>query len=162
MSKRKGVSAEEKRIRVLQLFHEKKDFFQLKELEKIAPKEKGVIVQSVKDVVQSLVDDGLVDTDKIGTSIYYWSYPSKAKQSKKKKLLELDDKCNKLSLKLENSKESLQKAKSGKEDTEERQNFLKTIQELKLKKHCLKEKIKASEGNDPDIIEKLKEDIKVI
>ena len=33
---------------------------------------------SVKEVVQSLVDDNLVDTDKIGTSIYFWAYPSKA------------------------------------------------------------------------------------
>lgn len=95
MSKRKGVSAEEKRTRMLQLFYEKKEFFQLKvtmsnncmytciflslvcvqELEKIAPKEKGIIAQSVKDVVQCLVDDGLVDTDKIGTSVYFWAYP---------------------------------------------------------------------------------------
>lgn len=45
------------------------------ELEKIAPKEKGIIMQSVKEVVQSLVDDSLVDTDKIGTSVYFWSYP---------------------------------------------------------------------------------------
>lgn len=32
----------------------------------------------VKEVVQSLVDDNLVDTDKIGTSVYFWAYPSKA------------------------------------------------------------------------------------
>lgn len=75
MSKRKQVSAEEKRNRMLDLFHEKKDFYQLKELEKIAPKEKQIIVQSVKDVIQNLVDDGLVDTDKIGTSVYFWSFP---------------------------------------------------------------------------------------
>lgn len=42
--------------------------FQLKELEKLGPK-KGVISQSVKDVVQSLVDDDLVSKDKIGTSV---------------------------------------------------------------------------------------------
>lgn len=30
---------------------------------------KGVITQSVKDVVQSLVDDDLVSKDKIGTSV---------------------------------------------------------------------------------------------
>lgn len=30
MSKRKQVSAEEKRIRMLDLFHEKKEFYQLK------------------------------------------------------------------------------------------------------------------------------------
>ena len=33
----------------------------------------GIISQSVKDVLQSLVDDNLVDTDKIGTSVYFWS-----------------------------------------------------------------------------------------
>ena len=35
-------------------------------------------MQSVKEVLQSLVDDGLVDTDRIGTSNYFWSFPSKA------------------------------------------------------------------------------------
>ena len=32
---------------------------------------------SVKDVLQSLVDDGLVDSDRIGTSNYFWAFPSK-------------------------------------------------------------------------------------
>ena len=45
MSRRKGLSLEEKRSKMLEIFHEKKDFFQLKELEKIGPKEKGVISQ---------------------------------------------------------------------------------------------------------------------
>ena len=35
---------------------------------------------SVKDVLMSLVHDGLVDTDKIGTSVYFWAFPSKAAQ----------------------------------------------------------------------------------
>lgn len=74
MSK-KGVSAEEKKNRLLQLFYEKGECFQLKELEKIAPKEKGIIANSVKDVLQKLVDDDLVDTEKIGTSIYFWAFP---------------------------------------------------------------------------------------
>ena len=34
--------------------------------------------QSVKEVVQGLIDDGLVNSDKIGISNYYWSYPSAA------------------------------------------------------------------------------------
>ena len=41
MSKKRGLSVEEKRTRIRELFYEKKDFFLLKELEKIAPKEKG-------------------------------------------------------------------------------------------------------------------------
>ena len=41
---------------------------QLKEVERLGPR-KGVISQSVKDVLQSLVDDDLVCRDKIGTSV---------------------------------------------------------------------------------------------
>ena len=41
MSKKRGLSLEEKRTKMLEIFYEKKDFFLLKELEKIAPKEKG-------------------------------------------------------------------------------------------------------------------------
>lgn len=45
------------------------------ELEKVAPKLKGIVANSVKDVIQKLLDDGLIDSDKIGTSVYYWSFP---------------------------------------------------------------------------------------
>jgi Mnd1 HTH domain len=63
------------------LFALQKDFFQLKELEKSCQKEKGITSMSVKDILQSLVDDGMVDTDKIGTSVYFWAFPSKAGQN---------------------------------------------------------------------------------
>ena len=33
---------------------------------------------SVKEILQSLVDDGLVDSERIGTSNYFWAFPSKA------------------------------------------------------------------------------------
>ena len=33
---------------------------------------------SVKDVLQSLVDDNIVDSERIGTSNYFWAFPSKA------------------------------------------------------------------------------------
>lgn len=75
MSKRKGVSLDEKRTRMLQIFYEKREFFTLKEIEKIASKEKGIVLQSVKDVLQALVDDGLVRSDKIGTSVFFWAFP---------------------------------------------------------------------------------------
>ena len=53
-SKKRGLSLEEKRQRMMEIFYTKKEFFLLKELEKIGPKEKGITSQSVKDVVQSL------------------------------------------------------------------------------------------------------------
>ncbi|KAK1290326.1 Clathrin interactor EPSIN 1 [Acorus calamus] len=66
-SKKRGLSLEEKRGQMLQIFYDSQDFFLLRELEKMGPK-KGVISQSVKDVIQSLVDDDLVLKDKIGSS----------------------------------------------------------------------------------------------
>ncbi|RCN27795.1 hypothetical protein ANCCAN_26467, partial [Ancylostoma caninum] len=80
-ARKKGLSLEEKRAKMLELFYESKEFFQMKELEKIAPKKKGVISQSVKEVTQSLVDDGLVECEKIGTFVCYWAFPSKASQT---------------------------------------------------------------------------------
>jgi len=38
----RGLSAEEKRVKLLEIFHETKDFYQLKELEKLGPKMKGI------------------------------------------------------------------------------------------------------------------------
>lgn len=52
----------------------------MKELEKTLPKAKGIVSQSVKEVLQSLVDDRLVQGEKIGTSNYFWSFPSTALQ----------------------------------------------------------------------------------
>lgn len=51
--------------------------FQLKEVEKIASKEKGVVIQTVKDILKELVEDNLVDSDKVGTSVYFWAFPGK-------------------------------------------------------------------------------------
>lgn len=41
---------------------------------------------SVKEVLQSLVDDSMVDCERIGTSNYYWAFPSKALHARKRKL----------------------------------------------------------------------------
>lgn len=57
-----------------------KDFFQLKEVERLCSKEKGINSMSVKDVLMSLVHDGMVDTEKIGTCVYFWAFPNKATQ----------------------------------------------------------------------------------
>ena len=40
-SKKKGLSLEEKRQRMMEIFYESKDVFLLKDIEKIAPKSKG-------------------------------------------------------------------------------------------------------------------------
>lgn len=44
---------------------------------------------TVKEVLQSLVDDNMVDCERVGTSNYYWAFPSKALNARKHKLEEL-------------------------------------------------------------------------
>jgi hypothetical protein len=62
------LSAEDKRQAMLGIFRETKEVFNLKELEKLGTKE-GVVTQTIKDVVQGLRDDSLIDSDKIGRSV---------------------------------------------------------------------------------------------
>ncbi|XP_067136804.1 LOW QUALITY PROTEIN: meiotic nuclear division protein 1 homolog [Centruroides vittatus] len=156
MSKRKGLSAEEKRQRMLQLFYERKEVFQLRELEKIAPKEKGIVSQSVKDVVQSLVDDGLVDTDKIGTSVYFWSFPSKATNSRKRKLQDLETQIEESKKQLSGLTEQLNKAQVGKEETNERIELLKELESVEKEKDKLKSDLKKYQDCDPKMLESMK------
>uniref|UniRef100_A0A0A9XLK5 Meiotic nuclear division protein 1 homolog n=1 Tax=Lygus hesperus TaxID=30085 RepID=A0A0A9XLK5_LYGHE len=161
MSKRKGVSAEEKRIRMLQLFHEKKDFFQLKELEKIAPKEKGIVVQSVKEIVQNLVDDNLVRSEKIGTSVYFWSFPSDAKHAKKLKLAELGKNIGATKSKLEKSLKSISQLEAGREDNEEREKLLEQNDKLSKERDRLQIEIKKYCGHDPEVYRKKENEIEI-
>jgi hypothetical protein len=89
MSKKRGLSLEDKRSTILSIYHDSKEPMNLKEIEAKASKA-GVVQQTIKDVNQSLVDDDLVHNDKIGAAVFFWSFPAEAfvkKQSEKENLL---------------------------------------------------------------------------
>ncbi|GBC10523.1 hypothetical protein RclHR1_00970024 [Rhizophagus clarus] len=152
MSK-KGLSLAEKRKRLEALFHETKDFYQLKELEKDAPKSKGIVANTVKDVLQSLVDDNLVNTDKIGTSNYYWSFPSSALQSRKARIEELTQELQKFKEKNTELQSNIDLAYDGREKSDDRAILLKKVAELEAinKKH--QESLARFRECDPALLE---------
>ena len=78
---KKGLSLEEKRERILGIYYEKKDIFNLKEIEKLGAK-RGVVFQAIKEVNQSLVDDNLVQFDRIGAGAFFWAFPSEGYQKR--------------------------------------------------------------------------------
>ncbi|NWX79944.1 MND1 protein, partial [Alca torda] len=160
-SKKKGLSFEEKRVRMMEIFFETKDVFQLKDIEKIAPKEKGITSMSVKEILQSLVDDGMVDTDRIGTSNYFWAFPSKALHARKRKLEELESQFAESSQKKEALQKSIEKAKIGREDTAERAALMEELAALRQKKEQLKAEIDKYRECDPDVIEEMRQTNKV-
>ncbi|RKP38255.1 meiotic nuclear division protein 1 [Dimargaris cristalligena] len=129
MSKR-GLSLAEKRQRLEEIFYETKDFFQLKELEKIAPKTKGIVVQSVKEVLQSLVDDNIVQGEKIGTSNYFWSFPSTALKSRKRKIDDLEKEFSQLQKRNEDLKSGIETAQQGREDSNDRTELLRELEDI--------------------------------
>ncbi|GFQ97198.1 meiotic nuclear division protein 1 homolog [Trichonephila clavata] len=161
MSKKKGLSLEEKRTRMLEIFYEKKDVYQLKDLEKICPKEKGIVAQSVKDVLQSLVDDGLVDSEKIGTSIYFWAFPSKAFNNRKRKIGELNSKLDEARKKINRLDKQVTEAKCGREDSTNRDEILKELNICQKEKMDLMEKIEKYKDCDPQVLEEVKKQIEI-
>ncbi|KAF9309254.1 hypothetical protein BG003_009959 [Podila horticola] len=150
---RKGLSAADKRTKLLELFHESGTFHKLQELEKTAPKLKGIVQQSVKDVLQSLVDDGLVTVEKIGTSNYYWSFPSDMQQKKNAKLTQLREEFRRLEATNTEMETRVQKAKSGREDNDQREELLAKLAEAEALDKELQTEMKKYADSDPTLLE---------
>ncbi|XP_035676057.1 meiotic nuclear division protein 1 homolog [Branchiostoma floridae] len=161
MSKRKGISLEEKRQRMLSVFYDRKEFFQLKELEKIGSKEKGINAMVIKDVIQGLVDDGLVDTERIGTSNYFWAFPSKAVHTRKRKIDDLQKQLGESERKRKATDESISKAKVGREDSESREKILKELKEKKIQCEKLTVQIEHYKECDPEVLEAKRQETQV-
>lgn len=139
----RGLSAEEKRIKLLEIFHESKDFFQLKELEKLGPKLKGIVSQTVKDVLQSLVDDRLVYTDKIGSSNFFWSFPSERGNIIRNRLNAANNAKSHLRSQLQELDTSLKREKTARPESEKRTAALERLQASKDNIKALEEELNA-------------------
>ncbi|GFO09931.1 meiotic nuclear division protein 1 homolog [Plakobranchus ocellatus] len=150
MSKKKGLSLEEKRSRMT-------DFFYEKDLEKLCPKEKGITPMSVKEVVNSLVDDGIVDSDKIGTSIYFWAFPSKASQNRKRKIDDLEAKLLEMEKRQQAVSEALSNAKKGKEKSDEREEVLDELNKQQTERARICSEVEKYKECDPEVLEAIKE-----
>ncbi|XP_015795240.1 meiotic nuclear division protein 1 homolog [Tetranychus urticae] len=158
MSKKTGLSKEEKARRALDYLLSSKSVFQLKELEKILPKEKGIVAQTVKDVIKSLQDDDLLETDKIGTSTYFWAFASKKAETMKKKVTNYEEKIENLKKDLAVVDEELETTAT--DDLEERKTKMLELNKLGLKRDQLKAKWNTVKFNNPEYIDELNKEIK--
>uniref|UniRef100_A0A336L506 Meiotic nuclear division protein 1 homolog n=1 Tax=Culicoides sonorensis TaxID=179676 RepID=A0A336L506_CULSO len=159
MSKRK-LTAEDKKTALLDYFHETRDVFQLKELEKMAPRATGIPQQAIKDILQKLMDDGLVDTCKVGSSVLYWSYPGRSKDEKLVKLGKLQNQLMELDEQIEKCKNELKTRNEENEDPEAA-NIQNKIDELKVKHTTLLQELGNYEENDGcENWEKMRDDTK--
>ncbi|KAL0075228.1 meiotic nuclear division protein 1 [Phycomyces blakesleeanus] len=158
MSK-KGISAEEKRKRLEEMFLESGDFFQAKDVEKLGSK-KGIVSQSIKEVLQSLVDDGLVMTDKIGASNYFWSFPSTAILAKKIKIEELEAAIREEGKKKSSMENTINQLSVENEPTDERIEILRNLEQAEKEHKELLKSLQPYKDNDPALMEAKKNSAK--
>jgi len=82
MGGKKGLSFEEKRQRMYDIFKNNPSFYHYKDIEKDSIK-RGIVFMAVKEVLESLVNDNMVEVEKIGSSNYYVYLPCKINKIKK-------------------------------------------------------------------------------
>lgn len=160
MSKKRGLSVEDKREIILKVYHDKKEPFNLKEIENLGSK-LGVVQQTIKDVNQSLVDDFMVQTDKIGSANFYWSFPSKYYQDISLERERNIQTLNRLNNSIEEQKKQIEVMKQDRVG-DDRPEKLRRLAELKTHERELNEMISANKMNDPEEIKKVEDQIDTI
>lgn len=115
---------EEKREKMLEIFEKHQSFFKIQELEKLGNKEKGIVENTVKDIVMSLLYDDLICSEKVGRSTYYWSNQNKKLVNLVKDKQKLQEENFELTNKIVNIKKELIIENKNKAMTEEKINKL--------------------------------------
>jgi len=151
MSKR-GLSPEEKQKRTLDFFHENDSFFTLKDLLKLIPKAKGVVAQSVEETVKSLVDDGMVHMEKVGTVNLFWSFSSESSLATTRALVALKGERDRLEKERGLLQSALEKSAADRLANEERESNLREIKVLRQDISDMKAKLKMHSNNDPHVL----------
>lgn len=151
MQGKKGVSADEKKQRMLSMFHGSRAVFAMKDVEREAGR-LGIISNAVKDVLKELVCDDLVREDKVGVSTYYWSFPGEAGSKKRGELASLRQQTAVLRKQVEQFKaqqadQAKQKAQEtgGRDETAEIASVTSSIEALKQDEARLDGQLKAAE-----------------
>ena len=149
MSKRKGMSAEDKRTALLGMYHSSKTVYTLHEVEKEGPKT-GVVRSAVLDVNQQLVDDGLVETDKIGSTGYYWSFPSKRVQNVSLQSSSLEEEIKSETAELAETHKKIKVVRECRVESAGRDAQLKQLLSLKQEIAALEGQVEVLKENDPE------------
>eukprot|EP01028_Stygiella_incarcerata_P008511 TRINITY_DN3714_c0_g1_i1.p1 TRINITY_DN3714_c0_g1~~TRINITY_DN3714_c0_g1_i1.p1 ORF type:complete len:207 (-),score=84.71 TRINITY_DN3714_c0_g1_i1:47-667(-) len=155
MSRKKGLSADEKKVKLLELFHEKKEPFPLKEVEKLAPKLKGIRFQVVKEVVEELVAEGLVQTDKVGASTLFWAFPSAGLQQRNVRIAQLDDTLASMKATLEELQTTQATLSEGREESEERAQMEIELKQMMEEEERLEAELQKFIDFDPEHVEEM-------
>jgi len=156
------MSAEEKRKVLLSVYHKSKQVYTEKEILALGAKE-GINSNTVADINNSLVDDALVDKEKIGGSNYFWSFPAKKDRQLQIRHEGVLRDIEALKRKVEDANASLSDAKRGREDNEgDRPHKLARLADLTKEKRMLTEELEQLKENDPQALADLEKELMLV
>eukprot|EP00592_Proboscia_alata_P001812 CAMPEP_0194379766 /NCGR_PEP_ID=MMETSP0174-20130528/40279_1 /TAXON_ID=216777 /ORGANISM="Proboscia alata, Strain PI-D3" /LENGTH=207 /DNA_ID=CAMNT_0039162659 /DNA_START=54 /DNA_END=677 /DNA_ORIENTATION=+ len=162
MAGSKRMSAAEKRSAILEIYHRTKQVYTEKEIVILATKA-GVNGQTVADINQALVDDALVDKEKIGGSNYFFSFPGKKDFIKQQKYEETLASIEAAKVKINEANSKLADAKRGREEDEngERSKKLAKLAELSKKRKAAEAELESLKENDPQVLADLQKEFQL-
>ena len=146
---KRGLSAAEKKEKLKAIFHSTLEPHTLKQIEKLGQKA-GVTQMTIKDILGEMVADNEVELDKIGSTNWYWSFPSK-------ELANLQNAERSLTQQLEQlatEKKSCEKRKADllvdRQPTEKRAKSLEELASLRAEYANIQASIAKLKENDPN------------
>lgn len=148
------------------IYHKTHQVYTEKEITQLAAKA-GVNAQSIPDIHQELVDDGLVDKEKIGGSNYCWSFKAKKDRMAQKQHEATLQQIENLKPKVEEANAKLADAKRGREDVEEdgqetRAAKLARLATLAKQKAEFETQLARLKENDPAALADLEKELKLV
>lgn len=126
----------------------------LQDIERLASR-RGVVLQSVKDVLQSLVDDDLVHQEKIGISNFFWSFPGEAAVKLETEIAALKQKLEERKAYEVRLKDDLSANLVGKEITQEKETLARQVGQLEGEIESKRRELEMYTANDPERFEAL-------
>ena len=153
MKKKKGLTLEDKRQILLKLFKGSGSFFHYKDIEKHCTQNK-ISFMLVKDLVNGITADNLLESEKIGSSTFYWSLPNRVYDAKKNQLEREKKNIENAKNEIENLKQKIEENKAIRVENEERKKNLEELAELENQKKEYLKILKDFESKDPEKYEK--------
>lgn len=117
----------------------------------------------VADVNNSLVDDGLVDKEKIGGSNFFWSFPGKKDRTLQLEHEKIIGEIEMAKTTIAEAEAKLADAKRGREDEGgDRAKKLARLGELRKEKASMESELESLKENDPQALADLEKELKLV
>jgi len=110
-------------------------------------------VRDPKDVLKLLEDDSLVDKDKVGSGVFYWSFPAVASENVKRKLAAVEEDLQKEGERQARLQTRQEAVVAERVEGEERRSQQAQLQTLRAEKERLGVVLSQQKDSDPEFLQ---------